>query len=271
MPSNLFSRSLGLYVQNRWSRRSWLSSTFAFLMIGATFTTPMTEGGFAATESDAEVAMRLADLLRSARTVISLNQDLINDATKGDKGLTGEKVVADAIALHKERTGEDPRDSDASTLEGKLLRAQMDSIAAVVDENQSTINSQGVGFKGFIPAVFARLVNEKFAEKVGDQATVKVTAPENLVRNRKARPDAWETGVIENQFLRHDWPTGQPFSELAEVDGKPAFRILVPEYYDVSCLSCHGEPAGEVDITGYPKEGGKEGDLGAAISITLFR
>jgi len=271
MPSNLSSRALGLSGQNRWSRRGSLLFALAFLLIGATCTTIMIKGVFAATESDAAIAMRLADLLRSARTVISLNQNLINDPTKGDKGLTGEKVLADAIALHKERTGEDPRDSDPSTLEGELLRAQMDSIAAVVDENQSTINAQGVSFKGFIPAVFARLVNEKFAAKVGDQATVKVTAPENLVRNRKARPDVWETGVIENEFLRPDWPTGQPFSELAEVSGKSAFRILVPEYYDPSCLSCHGEPAGEVDITGYPKEGGKEGDLGAAISIILFK
>ena len=267
MPSNLSSRAL----QNCRPRRSWLLFAFAFFLIGATFTAPMIKGVFAATESDATVAMRLADLLRSARTVISRNQDLINDPAKGDKGLTGEKVLIDAIALHKEKTGEDPRDSDASTLEGKLLRAQMDSIAAVVDENQTTINAKGVGFKGFIPAVFARLVNEKFAEKVGDVANVKVTAPENLVRNRKARPDAWETRIIENEFLKPDWPTGQPFSELAEVEGKPAFRILVPEYYTPSCLSCHGEPAGEVDITGYPKEGGKEGDLGAAISIILFK
>jgi hypothetical protein len=45
---------------------------------------------------------------------------------------------------------------------------------------------------------------------------------------------------------------------------------MVPEYYAKSCLSCHGQPKGEVDITGYPKEGASEGDLGGIISITLF-
>ena len=45
--------------------------------------------------------------------------------------------------------------------------------------------------------------------------------------------------------------------------------MLIPEYYSESCLSCHGETAGEVDITGFPKEGGKEGQLGGAISIIL--
>lgn len=257
-------------MRNRRLWTIWSPLVLAILLIATALEGPT--GVFAATEDhDAAVAMRLADLLRSARTVISRNQDLINDPAKGDKGLTGEKVLTDAIALHKESTGDDPRDSDASTLEGKLLRAEMASITAVMDENQSAINAKGIGFKGFIPAVFARLVNETFAEKVGEQATIKVTAPENLVRNRKARPDSWETKVIENRFLTPDWPTGQPFSEFVDVGGKQAFRILVPEYYAPSCLSCHGEPAGEVDITGYPKEGGKEGDLGAAISITLFR
>jgi hypothetical protein len=47
--------------------------------------------------------------------------------------------------------------------------------------------------------------------------------------------------------------------------------MLLPEYYRESCLSCHGGPMGEMDITGYPKEGGKIGDLGGAISIVIFQ
>jgi len=231
---------------------------------------PPTASGAAETD-DITTAMRLADLLRSARTVISRNQDLINDPSVGDKGLTGDKVLEEALALYEERTGDDPREADPESREGQLLGAQMEAVLEVMEENQATINAPDVGFKGFIPAVFARLVNERFAEKVGGQARVKVTAPELLVRNRKARPDDWETMVIEEEFARADWPKGTPFSEVTQADGKEAFRILVPEYYAASCLSCHGQPAGEVDITGYPKEGGHEGDLGAAISVTLFK
>jgi hypothetical protein len=47
--------------------------------------------------------------------------------------------------------------------------------------------------------------------------------------------------------------------------------MMTPDYYAASCLICHGSPKGETDITGYPKEGGKEGDLGGVISIVLFR
>ena len=45
---------------------------------------------------------------------------------------------------------------------------------------------------------------------------------------------------------------------------------MVPEYYAASCLACHGEPKGSRDITGYPREGAHEGDLGGVISITLL-
>jgi hypothetical protein len=221
--------------------------------------------------SDQIVAARLAEFLRSARTVISQYQDLINDPTRGDKGLTGEKVLGEAAAIYTKQTGEDPAAIDPASREGKLLRAESAAIIEVLTENQATINQPNVGFKGFIPAVFARLVDEKFQEKAGGQALIKVTAPEDLVRNRAARPDDWEKAVLIDKFGKTDWPKGQAFSEVTPVNGRPAFRMIVPEYYKASCLACHGTPKGDMDITGYPKEGGKEGDLGAAISVILFQ
>jgi hypothetical protein len=67
------------------------------------------------------------------------------------------------------------------------------------------------------------------------------------------------------------WPKDQIFSEVAKSKGKDAYRTAMPEYYGASCLSCHGSPAGEVDITGYAKEGAAVDDLGGVISITLYR
>lgn len=60
-------------------------------------------------------------------------------------------------------------------------------------------------------------------------------------------------------------------SGLAQNRGRDAFRVLVPEYYGQGCMSCHGEPKGAMDITGYPKEGHRVGDLGGVISVTLYR
>ena len=83
-------------------------------------------------------------------------------------------------------------------------------------------------------------------------------------------PDAWETEVIDTHLLGADWPEGDVFHQVAEVSGRDAYRVLVPEYYSEGCLSCHGGPAGQIDVTGYPMEGGALGDLGGVISITLF-
>ena len=222
------------------------------------------------TDDDRAIAQSLAEMLQDARTIISNEQDLINDPQLGDKHLTGEVVLDRAIELYSGATGVDPRKIDPKSREGRLLRAMMEAIVQVVDGNQGTINTKGTAFKGFIPAVFGRLVAEEFGQLAKGEAEVKVTAPPELVRNRKARPDKWEAEIIAAKLLDPAWPTGQPYSARVESNGRPAFRVMVPEYYVQSCLACHGSPKGEMDITGYPKEGGKLNDLGAAISITLY-
>jgi hypothetical protein len=220
---------------------------------------------------DPKIAKSLAEMLRDARTVVSDKQDLINNPDIADKGLTGKVVLDEAVRLFKSHMGFDPNAVDPKTRHGRLLRAMMDSIVEVIDANQETINARGIGFKGFIPAVFGRLVGEAFARNADGEAEIKVTAPAELVRNRKARPDSWEESIIKAKLLAPDWPRGDPYSAMAEARGRPAYRVMVPEYYAASCLACHGSPRGEMDITGYPKEGGREGDLGAVISITLYR
>jgi archaellum component FlaG (FlaF/FlaG flagellin family) len=223
-----------------------------------------------ATDEDAVIAQDLAEMLQDARTVISNNQDLINNPDLGDKHLTGQVVLDQAMQSYAKATGSDPAAIDANSRQGRLLRAMMAATVAATDDNQATINAKGTGFKGFIPAVFARLVSEDFNQRAKGEAEVKVTAPPELVRNRKARPDAWEADIIKTKLLDAEWPRGQSYSAVVETNGHPAFRVVVPEYYAASCLVCHGSPKGEMDLTGYPKEGGKLNDLGAVISITLY-
>lgn len=230
----------------------------------------MAVGAAPPADKDAVIAQSLAELLRDARTVISNNQELINNPELGDKQLTGQVVLDQALKSYAKATGTDPTTIDPNSRQGRLLRAMMDAIVAATDDNQATINEKGTAFKGFIPAVFARLVSEDFNQMAKGEAEVKVTAPPELVRNRKARPDTWEADIIKAKLLGADWPRGQSYSAVVETNGRPAFRVVVPEYYAASCLVCHGSPKGEMDITGYPKEGGKAGDLGAVISITLY-
>lgn len=249
--------------------RPWTPSTAC---AGVTLAFSLAAGmALADQQANVEIGMTLANLLRAGRSVVSASQPLINNPELGDKGFTGERLVREAAEVYVERTGEPVLGDGLSDRDRVLIEAQMEAMRRVVDDHQADINQRGVGFKGFIPAVFARLSNEEFAELVGEQARLRTTAPPDLVRNRKARPDEWERGVLETRFASDDWPRGEPYTEEVEFEGRPAFRMILPEYYDESCLTCHGGPKGETDITGYPKEGGKAGDLGSAISIVIFQ
>jgi hypothetical protein len=228
--------------------------------------------GTAADESaDTMIAKSLAAMLSAGLTVISRNQGLIDNPDIEDKGLDGKSVLAQAQKLFQEATGSNPLNFDPSLRHGRLLRVEMNAIVEVMDAHQRELNQRGIGFKGFIPATFGRLVSESFAKGAASDAEIKITAPLEFIRNRKARPDNWESTVIREKLLSTSWPKGEIYAAVAESKGRPAFRVAVPEYYSASCLACHGGPKGQIDVTGYPKEGRNEGDLGGVMSITLYR
>ncbi len=213
---------------------------------------------------DVATSKSLTTLFRASRKVISDNQALINDETKGDKGLSGEVVSRMARENYLKAAG-------LPLPDGKAEHAMLEAVNETMDAAQELINQEGVGFKGFLPAVFARQVATSFSKKMDGKVSIKLTAPKNYVRNRANRPDKWEHNVIENMFRSEGYDAGKPFSETAMVKGKKAFRYILPEYYGESCLGCHGKPKGELDITGGKKEGGEMGELGGAISLSIFK
>jgi len=103
------------------------------------------------------IARSLAIMLQAGRSIISRNQERINDASICDKGLTGENVLLESLRIYQEQTGVDPRSIDATSRHGRLLRVMTESIAEVMNNNQQTINAPGIGFKAFIPAIFTWL------------------------------------------------------------------------------------------------------------------
>ncbi len=212
-----------------------------------------------------DIELEVTKLYRAARAVIAKNQALINDAEKGDKGLTPDKVIGDA----KAGLGEFKL-ADKASFKGQAQQAMLDAIQETMKNAQALINQKGKGFKGFIPAVFGKQVADSFNKIIAGKAFIKLTAPKEYVRNRANRPDEWENNVIEQQFKKAGYEKDKPFIEAAPHNGKPALRLLIPEYYGEPCLACHGEPKGEKDITGAKKEGAKLGDLGGAISFAIY-
>ncbi len=213
---------------------------------------------------DEAVSKSLTTLFRASRKVISDNQSMINDESKGEKGLSGAAVAQMAMDNYQKAAGSPLAKNPAEN-------AMLAAVKEVMADAQDLINQQGVGFKGFLPAVFARQVATRFSQKMSGSMTIKLTAPKKYVRNRANRPDKWEHNIIEAKFSSEGYERGKPFSESAAIKGKMAFRYILPEYYGESCLGCHGKPEGELDITGGKKEGGVLGELGGAISLAIFK
>lgn len=210
-------------------------------------------------------------IFRSARKVISDNQDLINDASKGDKGLSAAAVIEQTKVNYQAAAGTALNLTDDGSPTAKARAALINAVQATMDEAQALINEPGKGFKGFLPAVFGGRVASNFSAAMAGTFAIKLTAPKAYVRNRANRPDEWEDKVIETMFKQPGYEKGKAYGEAVPVKGKAAYRYILPEYYGPSCLACHGDPKGEVDITGGKKEGAKLDELGGAISLIIYQ
>jgi hypothetical protein len=213
--------------------------------------------------NESETGELLVKLLQAGRSVISAHQELINDASKGNKGFTPEYMGEKMIEKYRETTKIDLRQPN-STPYNKILLALVDSGKEVVAEAQPVINKQGIGFKGMIPAAWGRKTGEKFLQKTGIR--LKLTAVDYRFPTNK--PDDFESEVLK-MFSDPSYPKGKEYSRTVMYEGRPAFRIMTPEYAAASCLKCHGDPKGEKDLTGNKKEGLKEGGLAGAISLVI--
>ena len=218
-----------------------------------------------------ETGRLLAILLDSGRIAIGRNQALLNDPSKGDKGFTPEVFAAQAMAVFKERTGHDLADLAHANVPGMakpLLEQLLAESKRTVASYQPVLNMQGVIYKGLIPATFGTETGTRFQKWSG--VYLKQTAPDHLLRNPKNQPDPFEVAQMARMSDPASLHNGEAIVSETLEDGK-SVRVLLPLFYEKACLSCHGQPKGERDISGYPREGGKEGELGGAISVKIER
>lgn len=85
-------------------------------------------------------------------------------------------------------------------------------------------------------------------------------------RNSENTPDVYEQSALSRFELA---PSLKKLYKQVKIENKYHLRYLVPLKIKKNCLPCHGEPAGELDPTGYEKEGYKLGEIRGAISLTV--
>ncbi len=267
---NKVRKDWGNMLKNKFAPRRRFSVCSAVLLWMFAFGSGVSSAALTEAQKD-DIGSSVTKLFRATRAVISQNQKLINDPNIGDKGLTGETVTKKAWENYNKLSNKESMDISLNPFKGEIIKAFEQATNEVMTNAQPLINKRGLGFKRFLPAIFARHVADSFNRIMKGRAFIKLTAPRNFIRNRTNRPDSWENNVIENVFKKNNYPKDKPYTEETSHKGKSGFRFIIPEYYSQSCLKCHGEPKGSIDIAGGKKEGGKLGELAGAVSFVLYQ
>ena len=212
-----------------------------------------------------KTARLLAVLLDSGRAVINENQPLFDSASKGTKGFTPEVFERQLVEVFRSRSGLDLNDlasARVSTKAVRLLRSLVSVSKQVVAEAQGQINRSDGTFSGFIPAVFGARAAAQFTKQTRVRLKQTALAPRNPVN----APDPFEQAALRD-FADPAYPREKTITEVTARSG--ALRLMFPLYATRHCLDCHGEPKGEIDKTGYPKEGLQLGHNAGAISVVI--
>jgi hypothetical protein len=208
-------------------------------------------------------AQHLATLLNVGRLIVQRNQALINDPRIGNKGFTPEVFEQQVLDEFIRETHIDLKhvSSQLPSLAKELLPVLLESSKEVVADAQVVINQRGIGYKNFVPATFGSQAARKFSNR----SYVKIKQTTLNPRNLKNTPDAYEENLLKRLATKPAVDT----SITEWIDNGTTLRAVTPIYYSQDCLICHGSPKGILDISGYPREGAKEGELAGLISIRI--
>lgn len=150
--------------------------------------------------------------------------------------------------------------------QARALAQQMDAVWEFMVANQDRLaqvafTEDGV-YQGLHCAIAGRIIGQSFTMH-SDYTTRFVNFNP---RNKAGEPDDYEAAALS---AFHDDASRADYYGFADYEGRQVFRYVAPMTIEEACLQCHGEPAGELDVTGAPKEGWKMGDVGGAISIIM--
>lgn len=157
--------------------------------------------------------------------------------------------------------------------EARTFAREMDAVWRFMANSQYTINHTSDGtyeFKGLHCAIVGKSVGAIFS--ADNNYSIRYT---NFnPRRGQDRPDDFETQALT--LFNEDSDAREYYGIVEDAEDKAAdgdtarrFRYLQALEVDESCLECHGSPAGDIDITGFPKEGWTLDSVGGAISIVI--
>jgi two-component system sensor histidine kinase BarA len=132
-----------------------------------------------------------------------------------------------------------------------------------VSNSQDIINYDVDGtydFKGIHCAVAGTGIGKLFSAE--SECTVQYASLNP--RNPQNAADAFEQQAVA--AFENDCEL-EEYYLIDEMDGQRTFRYAIPLRAETECMDCHGGPKGEMDVTGYPKEGISQGDLIGVMTV----
>jgi signal transduction histidine kinase len=147
----------------------------------------------------------------------------------------------------------------------QILNQELRAVWEFIDINQKRIDTDADGnynFKNIYCAIAGKSVAAIFMRDTDYVVRYVSLNPRKI----NSRSDDYETVALE--YFNATGNSDEIY-EITSYREREVFRYTSPIYIEESCLSCHGEPAGETDVTGYPKEGLRVGDLAGAVSIIM--
>lgn len=147
----------------------------------------------------------------------------------------------------------------------EVLASEMRAAWDFVDMNQDVINRAEDGTfrtKHLVCVVAAKSISMLFTT----ETDYSIRFTNDTPRQAANAPDEFEQEALA--AFNAD-PERKAFWRVVDAgDGTRVFRYTEPLCVTESCLECHGDPVGELDQYGYPKEGMQVGQVGGAMSIT---
>ncbi len=147
-----------------------------------------------------------------------------------------------------------------------ILSQEMQAMWDFITVNQDRINTDADGsynFKGLHCSIVGTSVGILFT----DRTDYIIRYVSDKPRNERNTADEFENRAID-AFRAN--PSLKEYADFDTMDnGMQYYRYLLPLEMDSGCISCHGGPKGEIDVTGFPKEGLENGELVGVASISI--
>jgi len=219
----------------------------------------------------------LMELKDCCVTVMKANMAKIEtnkDGSRAAKGITPMGFAKQSFRLFKKLNGDKRmylKSLDGSFDNEQLGHALATFLAAsriAIAKIQPKINTDTDGTinpKKFYPAIFGRLTANELKKRTGITIKQTTTGKGMGARNSKYNsPDAWEKKIL-TKIETTGWDLKNGVAQQTE----QGYRYLHPLEITNACIGCHGDPRGEMDISGHKKEGYKLGDIRGGISVLI--